>query len=85
MVDDLAFYLKSIEEVEKNFATDIKEGLSQNEATQRLGHYGRNQIEQKSRISPWNIFIRQFKNIIVLLLLAASIISFSLGDIIEGI
>lgn len=85
MPDKIEYYSNTIEEVEKKFSTDLKEGLSPKNAADRLKEYGPNKIEKKSSISPWKIFFRQFQNIIVILLILASAISFSIGDIIEGI
>ncbi|MCF8001896.1 MAG: HAD-IC family P-type ATPase [Halanaerobiales bacterium] len=62
-----------------------KKGLSQSEAEQRLEEYGPNTLKRGSQVSPWDIFISQFKNIIVILLIIASSISFFIGDTIEGI
>ncbi len=85
MTDEIAYYSNTAEEVEKEFSTDFKKGLSPETAADRLKEYGPNKIEHKSSISPWKIFFRQFQNVIVLLLILASAISFSIGDIIEGI
>ena len=59
-------------------------GLLENEANERLGKYGRNRIEIKSSISPWKILASQFKDIIIVLLVIAAGVSFSIGDIVEG-
>jgi P-type Ca2+ transporter type 2C len=85
MTDGSTYYSNSVEEVEKEFSTDLKNGLSKKDATDRLKKYGPNKIEQKSSISAWKIFFRQFKNIIVLLLILVSAISFAIGDAIEGV
>ncbi|MFP4362250.1 MAG: cation-translocating P-type ATPase [Spirochaetia bacterium] len=85
MANEIENYSSSVEDVEKEFSTDLKEGLSQKTAAQRLEKYGPNKLEQKSSVSPWKIFFSQFKNIIMLLLLAATVISFSIGDFVEGI
>lgn len=85
MADESTYYKNTAEEVEKEFSADLKNGLSQENAAERLKEYGPNKIEQKSSISAWEIFFRQFQNIIVILLILASAISFSIGDIIEGV
>ncbi len=76
---------QSVEAVASSFSTDIEQGLSEKEARHRLDTYGRNAIEKKNEISPLEVFIRQFKDVIILLLLAASGISFAIGDTVEGI
>jgi Ca2+-transporting ATPase len=74
-------YKKVLESLDVN----NKNGLSQSEAEQRLKEYGPNALKRGSQISPWEILISQFKNIIVILLIMASSISFFIGDTIEGI
>lgn len=57
-----------------------KEGLSQEEAITRLKKYGKNVIEKEERKNPLKIFIEQFTDPLVLLLIAAAIISFFIGE-----
>jgi len=54
----------------------MHKGLSESEAKELLEKYGENKIERKKKISPWKIFLSQFKSPLVLLLILASIISF---------
>ncbi|MFO7815211.1 MAG: cation-transporting P-type ATPase [Halanaerobiales bacterium] len=74
-------YKKVLESLDVN----NKEGLSQSKADQRLKESGPNTLKKGSQISPWAILLSQFKNIIVILLIIASSISFFIGDTIEGI
>jgi P-type Ca2+ transporter type 2C len=53
-----------------------KNGLKQGDAEQRLEKHGRNSISIKKKISPLKIFLEQFKNMLVLLLMAAALVSF---------
>jgi len=85
MENSTMFYTMSVEEAEASLKTNLAEGLSLQEAGKRLEKYGKNRIERKSKISPWEIFLRQFKNIIILLLIVASLVSFFVGDIVEAI
>ncbi len=63
-----------IEEVVKVLGTDLSRGLSEEEVRRRLEIYGPNVIPEKKR-SPLEIFLRQFKNVFVILLLVAAAIS----------
>lgn len=56
-----------------------KGGLSASEARQRLEEYGSNSIRITRRVSAWKIFLDQFRNLLVLLLLAAAIVSFGVS------
>jgi Ca2+-transporting ATPase len=60
-------------------------GLSQEEARARLARYGPNEIQAARRISPWEILLEQFKNVLILILLGATAISFFLGHGVESI
>ena len=51
-------------------------GLSSTEAAERLHKQGRNEIRKTRKISPLKIFISQFTSPLVIILIAASIISF---------
>ena len=51
-------------------------GLSSEEAEKRLAKYGPNKLEEKGGVHPFAIFLGQFKDIFVLMLLAAIVISF---------
>jgi Ca2+-transporting ATPase len=61
------------------------EGLSPTEAAERLIRYGPNTLREIKRISPWEIFLGQFKNFLIILLLAATVISLLLGETLDAI
>ena len=54
-------------------------GLSSTEAKKRLKIYGENRIERKKKVSPWKIFASQFTSPVILLLIGAAILSFSVN------
>ncbi|MBI2675921.1 MAG: calcium-translocating P-type ATPase, SERCA-type [Candidatus Aenigmarchaeota archaeon] len=53
-----------------------EEGLAEKEAEARLDVYGRNELKQEKKISRLEIFISQFRNILVIILIAAAVISY---------
>jgi Ca2+-transporting ATPase len=69
----------------KELSVESKQGLNFSEIEKRREKFGSNEMKQKETKSTLEIFAEQFKSIIVLLLLIASIISFIFGEIIEGI
>lgn len=82
-------YQKTIEEIYSEYQTN-KEGLSDKEAERRLGLFGKNVLIQKNKKSKWKIFLSQFKNIMVILLLLVGVMSlvyaiFTSGDFLEPI
>ncbi|MBS1267248.1 MAG: Potassium-transporting ATPase ATP-binding subunit [Candidatus Woesearchaeota archaeon] len=62
-----------------------KKGLSQKQAEKRLEKYGLNQIKEKKTISPWSIFLSQFKSFVILILLVVMLISVFLHEWTEAI
>lgn len=58
-----------------------KQGLSTAEAQERLKQYGYNELTEKKKRSIIVVFLLQFKDFLVGLLIAAAIISMILGDI----
>lgn len=60
-------------------------GLSQIAVRQRAATYGPNEIKSAQRISAWNILVEQFKNILILILLGATVISLFLGHGVESV
>jgi len=60
-------------------------GLSEANVAERTLGYGPNEIRAAKRISPWEILLEQFKNILILILLGATAISLFLGHGIESI
>lgn len=59
-------------------------GLTSKVIAERLEKFGRNELTQQTGQSPITIFIEQFKSILVVLLLIATITSFFLGDTLEA-
>ena len=79
------YHSKSIEVLAAELSVDSSNGLSSGEAAKRLQEHGNNILTSKKKIYPWKIFFRQFKNIIVILLVVAAGISFFLGEGVEAI
>jgi len=59
--------------------------LNTAEAQKRLAEYGPNELQATHRISPWKILLEQFKNVLILILLGATVISLFLGHGVESI
>ncbi|MBN2373773.1 cation-translocating P-type ATPase [bacterium] len=75
----IEYYSTDISETLKSLGTSGK-GLTENEARQRLEKYGINEIEKRKRVTPLQIFVRQFTSFIVIILLAAIVISLLIGE-----
>lgn len=61
------------------------DGLTEQEVAERLQRYGPNQLEERRLRSPLAVLAGQFTEIMVLVLLAAAIISFFVGETSDGV
>lgn len=61
------------------------EGINSEEAQLRLNKYGENCIESKEKISSFILLLNQFKNPIIIILLIATAISASTGEIVDSV
>ena len=69
------YYHQSAEELAKEFSTDLKNGLNDQQVKDHLEKYGLNELE-KVKMQPLIVrFLLQFKDALTLILIAAAIIS----------
>jgi len=68
-----------------NSLKSSNEGLTDEEAQKRLETHGPNEIEKRKSVTPLQIFIRQFTSFIVIILLAAMVISLLIGERLDAI
>jgi Ca2+-transporting ATPase len=72
-------------QVLKELDTDPQSGLSSEEVTRRLEKYGYNELKKGEKVSPLTIFINQFKNILIIILLLATVLSGVIGEIFDAV
>lgn len=68
------------DQILKQLSTPSDTGLTSEEAARRLESYGPNQLTEAVGVTFWQMLIDQFNNFVVIMLIAASIISAVLGD-----
>jgi Ca2+-transporting ATPase len=79
-----AWHNRSVEEVLTDLGSSAT-GLLAAEAAHRLAANGPNELKEGKRISSLQIFLGQFKSLIIWILIAAGIISGVLGDVVDTI
>lgn len=72
-------------QVAGELTTDLEDGLATASARERLRRHGPNRLPQPAALSPWQLFLEQFKSVMTLLLLAATAIALVMGDEVEAI
>jgi len=60
-------------------------GLSQDEVQKRLAEFGPNELIKKEKISPWVIFLEQFKSFLIVILLIAVVLSAVVGEVADAV
>ena len=73
-------YQMKKEDVMQRLSTS-ENGLSQKQAEENLKQYGKNELAEDKKKSPLMIFLEQYKDFLVIILIIAAVISGILGDI----
>jgi Ca2+-transporting ATPase len=68
-------YQKCVDDVLTVLETHILSGLSQEQAQERLGRYGRNELTAVAPVPEWRKFLAQFTDVFVILLMVATAVS----------
>ncbi|MBN1218174.1 MAG: cation-translocating P-type ATPase [Anaerolineae bacterium] len=79
------WHQEDVTDVLQQLEVEATRGLSQAEATRRLAKYGPNELQAAPGVSPWALLLGQFKNVLIVILLIATVISIFLGHSIEAI
>jgi Ca2+-transporting ATPase len=82
---NLEWYTLEKEVVEKEFSTSLSKGLDDKEAAKRLERHGYNEIEQKKRKTISQMYIDQFKDFMIIILIIAAVISGLLGELTDAV
>jgi Ca2+-transporting ATPase len=69
----------------KELDTDLHKGLTQEEVGRRLEKYGYNELRKEEKVSPFTLFINQFKNILIIILIVAIVLSALVGEVVDAI
>ncbi len=79
----MLYHTKSAEEVLKELNTSSKKGLSNEQVAELQAKFGKNQLTEKKRKSNIQRFFDQFKDVMIIILIIAAIISFVIACV-EG-
>lgn len=77
----MKWYQSSPESVLSRLAVQSDQGLSAGEVLIRRNNYGRNELHAASKLNPFKLFIGQFKDALIIVLLVAAFVSLGLSFI----
>jgi Ca2+-transporting ATPase len=70
----------SVPEVAQRLTVDLQTGVSAGEAARRIIQYGLNEIRERPPRPLWRMFLDQFTDFMILVLIGAAIISGIIGE-----
>jgi P-type Ca2+ transporter type 2C len=73
--DQITAYQRPIDDVLTAYGADGQRGLSAEEARKRLDAHGKNELASEKPVPEWRKFLAQFQDVLVILLLIATLIS----------
>ena len=73
------WFNKTVEDVEKELETDLKNGLSSSKVAEHKEKYGLNQLKEKKKDSLLKKFLAQFKDFSIIVLIIAAVVSGIVG------
>jgi Ca2+-transporting ATPase len=76
----MTWHTTDIEKILQELKTDPN-GLSADDAARRLQEHGRNELAEKKKKPAWLMFLLQFKDLMIIILMAAAIVSGVVGDL----
>jgi Ca2+-transporting ATPase len=76
----MKWYQLDVQTVERKLQVNTNRGLSQKQASERIRKHGPNVLKSQKKTSKWLIFLKQFQDFMVLVLLAATLIAGLLGE-----
>ncbi|PKZ85802.1 cation-translocating P-type ATPase [Lactobacillus crispatus] len=77
----MEYYRQKKDEIAKELNTDLKQGLSAKEAQEKLAQVGPNALVEGKKKITFQVFLEQFKDLMVIILIIAAIISAFTGSL----
>ena len=84
MIRKSLWHAMSRDAVLKELETDPLNGLTPDEAGRRLERVGPNELKHEKAVSPVTIFVHQFKNLLIVILIVAVVLSALVGELVDA-
>jgi len=75
------YYQKSVQDTLAELGVEPAVGLSESQVRERQAQYGLNELPSEGGVPWWKLLLSQFTDIMVLVLIAAAVISAVIGDV----
>jgi Ca2+-transporting ATPase len=79
------WYKLTVDETVEQLESNATDGLSAGQTQERLERYGPNELVERGLTSPWVILLEQFREILVIILIIAAVVSAVLGEFTDAI
>lgn len=79
-----SWHSMEVEQVVKELDTDPHKGLTEEDVKRRLEKYGANELKREDAVSPFTLFVNQFKNVLIIILLIAIGLSAAVGEVVDA-
>ncbi|MCJ7595554.1 MAG: cation-transporting P-type ATPase, partial [Desulfobacterales bacterium] len=80
----LIWHAMDVMQILTELKCDPKSGLSAKEAEDRINKYGYNELTKGEQVSPFTLFLNQFKNVLIIILLVATVLSALVGELLDA-
>ena len=70
---------RPIDQILTDQAVNLETGLNQTAITQRRTKFGPNSLSQGRRLNPFKLFLNQFKDVLIIILLISALVSWGVG------
>ena len=84
MTSQRGWHALDVPDVLGKLGADPARGLSAAEAGARLEKYGPNELKLERKVSPWTLFVHQFTNVLIIILIIATILSALVGELFDA-
>ncbi|MFZ3128639.1 MAG: HAD-IC family P-type ATPase, partial [Rhodoferax sp.] len=74
------WHLREVQELVHAHGVDPANGLQEHQVAERALRYGANALPTQTRRSLWTLLVEQFRDVMILVLVAAALISGAMGD-----
>lgn len=84
-VDSPELYQGTVQQVLEAVGVETSQGLSQAEVSSRQAEYGLNKLQEEKKVPLYKRILEQFKDVLIIILIIAAIVSGFLGDWVEAL